>query len=74
MGTGSSVPRWAMEVQLMERFGWTERELFEDVSLETIVNVGKLNKIRAEADAYKGRRAKVSSSPGEEVIRWDTHM
>jgi len=58
----------------MEKFGWTERELFEDVSLKTIVNIGKLNKIRTEADAYKGRRAKVSSSLGNEVVRWDTHM
>lgn len=63
MGTGGSVPQWVMEIQLMEQFGWTERELYEEVSLQTIVNIGKLNELRAKASAVRGKQVKVPSAP-----------
>ena len=56
MGTGGSVPRWVADIQLMEQFGWTERELFEEVSLGTIADISKLNEMRAKADAVKGKQ------------------
>jgi len=71
MGTGGSVPQWVGDIQLMEQFGWTERELFEEVSLGTVANISKLNEMRAKADAVKGRRAARPSTSGEEVVRWD---
>ena len=55
MGTGGSVPRWVADIQLMEQFGWTERELFEEVSLGTIANISKLGEMRAKAEAVKGK-------------------
>ena len=62
MGTGGSVPQWAIEIQLMEQFGWTERELWEDVSLETVISIGKLNELRAKASAVKGKGTVTPSS------------
>ena len=59
MGTGKSVPGWVGEIQIMEQMGWTERELFEDVSLGTIMRMSYLGEMRAKADKVKG---KVSSS------------
>lgn len=65
MGTGGAVPPWVMEIQLMEQFGWTERELYEEVSLETIVNIGKLNELRTKA--AKVKQPPVHSLPGGRI-------
>ncbi len=62
MGTGGAVPSWAMEIQLMEQFGWTERELYEDVSLETVIKIGKLNEMKGKANSVRSNMAKTSAS------------
>lgn len=55
MGTGTNVPVWVGEIQIQEQTGWTDRELYEDVSLGTIQKMGYLNRMRAEAERTKAR-------------------
>ncbi len=64
MGTGMSVPAWVGEIQIMERTGWTERELHEDVSLATIQRMNYLGEIRAKAEKERERRGKTTMTPG----------
>jgi len=56
MGTGKTVPVWVGEIEIMERTGWSERVLHEDVSLATIMRMHYLNEMRAKAEAVKGKR------------------
>jgi len=64
MGSGSSVPAWVGDIAIMEKMGWTERELYEDNSLELIMRMNYLNEMRAKAEAMKGRsRGSKGSSP-----------
>lgn len=55
MGSGSSVPAWVGDIVIVERTGWTERQLYEDNSLEFIQRMNYLNEMRVKADALKGR-------------------
>ena len=64
MGTGTSVPAWVGEIQIMEKTGWTERELYEDVSLLTIQRMNYLEGERAKADKVRKGRGGKTTTPG----------
>lgn len=42
----------------MEQFGWTERQLYEDNSLERMAKISEYNAIRKLAQDEEERRAK----------------
>jgi len=56
MGTGRSVPAWVVELQLMREFGWTEKQLLEEVSSLTLVRAQVLLKLEERAAKVKEKR------------------
>lgn len=56
MGTAKTVPYWVAEIQLMEQFTCTEKQLYEEFSTGTIQRVGVLNELRAKAAKFKERQ------------------
>ncbi len=55
MGTASTLPLWAAEITYMERFGWTERQLHEDISSRTIRRISLLDDLRAKAEKVRSK-------------------
>lgn len=53
MGTSESLPVWTADLLVMERYGWTERQLREEVSLKTMGQIRVLEELRAKADKVK---------------------
>jgi len=45
----------------MEQFGWTERELYEEVSIATVQRIGVLNERRAAAAKVKEAAARMKA-------------
>jgi len=64
MGTGEKVPGWVGEITIMEQTGWTERELYEDVSLETILRMNLLNEMRMKAQRERERYERIRAHGG----------
>lgn len=58
MGTSTKVPVWVGEIQIQEQTGWTDRQLYEEVSLGTIQKMNYLNEMRSRAEAIRGRSGK----------------
>jgi len=58
MGTSKTTPLWALEIMLMENFGWTERELNEEVSLGMIQRILLFLDLRAKANELRAKRQK----------------
>jgi len=56
MGTGRSVPAWVVEIQLMREFGWTEKQLLEEVSSLTVARAQILLKLEEKAAKVKEKR------------------
>lgn len=73
MGTGKSVPAWVGEIQIIERTGWTERELYEDNSLLTILRMNYLNEMRAKAEEMKRRGRGRASGSSTAVKEFEFH-
>jgi len=58
MGTSKTTPLWAVEIMLMETFGWTERQLNEEVSLGTIQRILFFLDLRAKAQELLSKKRK----------------
>jgi len=63
MGTGETVPSWFSEIQVMEHFGWTEKQLYEEVSLKRYLQIkeyfsakGRVDKVREQQGKTRGKR------------------
>jgi len=56
MGTGRSVPAWVVEIQLMREFGWTEKQLLEEVSSLTVARAQVLLELEERAAKVKEKR------------------
>jgi len=55
MGTAKSVPTWAFEIEVMREFNWTEKQLFEEVSLLTLERIAVLFDLRKKAEKLQMR-------------------
>ena len=64
MGTASTLPMWAAEITYMERFGWTERQLHEEVSSRTVRRISTLDGLRAKAEEVR------SKAPAKPRRKW----
>jgi len=56
MGTGKTVPVWVNEIQIMREFGWTEKELYEEVSLMTVGRIGVFLNLLKKAEEFQAKR------------------
>ena len=56
MGSAKTVPYWVAEIQLMEQFGWTERQLHEEVSMGMVQRIGVLNELRDKTAEFKASK------------------
>jgi hypothetical protein len=54
-GTGETVPRWVSEIVVMEKFGLSERELREDMTLGMIQKAGYLDYLRDKYSENPGK-------------------
>ena len=68
MGTGETVPGWVGEIAIMEQTGWTERELYEDVSLETILRMDYLNRMRGKARKAREQDDRLGAKGGTRKV------
>jgi len=56
MGTGKIVPAWVNEIQIMREFGWTEKELYEEVSLMTVERITGFLSLLKKAEEFQAKR------------------
>lgn len=64
LGTSKKAPVWFVECALMEQFGWTEEQLYDQNSLSRITKISTYNEVRAEAEKERARRDKINSQSG----------
>ena len=55
------MPQWVAEIQIMELFGWTERELHEELSAGTLARAQVYWEEKARAEKQKQRHEEALS-------------
>lgn len=51
-----SLPAWVSKIQFMREFGWTERQLMEEVTLETLVQAAEVMRIETKHEKEEQRK------------------